>query len=100
MQNLIKTFNTGAGYSQEGQRIAYMPLAHRGDATMLVAMVDADRGINYVLAVAYPYDDGAVLDAYLNNRTESNMWLPQAMKDLLLAAALAHGKEAPAHAND
>ena len=99
MQNLIKTFNTGAGYSQEGQRIAYMPLAHRGDATMLVAMVDADRGINYVLAVAYPYDDEAVAQAYLNNRTESNMWLPQAMKDLLLAAALAHGKEAP-DAND
>ena len=100
MQNLIKTFNTGAGYSPEGQRIAYMPLAHRGDATMLVAMVDADRAIDYVLAVAYPYDDGAVLDAYLNNRTEGSMWLTQPVKGLLLAAALAHGKEAPAHAND
>ena len=33
MQNLIKTFNTGAGYSPEGQRIAYMPLAHGKEAS-------------------------------------------------------------------
>ena len=96
MKNLIKTFNTGVGYSPEGQRIAYMPLVHFGDdLDLLVAMVDVDRGIDYVLAVGYPYDDGAVLDAYLNNRTEGSMRLPQAVKDLLRGAALAHGKEAP-----
>ena len=42
MQKLITTFNTGVGYSQEGQRIAYMPLAHRGDSTTLVAMVGSE----------------------------------------------------------
>ena len=93
MQDLIKTFNTGAGYSQEGQRIAYLPLVHCGD-DLLVAMVDVDRGIDYVLKVGYPYDDEAVAQAYLNNRTERSMWLPQPVKDLLRGAALAHGKEA------
>lgn len=95
MQKLITTFNTGVGYTPEGQRIAYMPLAHRGDSTTLMAMVDADRGIDYVLSVSYPYDQGAVMDAYLNNRTEGGMWLPRSVRDLLHAAALAHGKEAP-----
>lgn len=94
MQDLIKTFNTGAGYRQEGRRIAYMPLVHRG-GDLLVAMVDVDRGIDYVLKVGYPYDDGAVAQAYLNNRIERSMWLlPQLVKDLLRDAALAHGKEA------
>ena len=93
MNALIKTFNTGAQYTEHGQRIAYMTLVNCNDG-QLVAMVDADRGIDYALKVQYPYDDAAVSRAYLNNCVESGMWLTQAVKDLLLAAALNHGKEA------
>lgn len=55
---MTKAFNTGRQYSANGQRIAWTVLS-----TGNVAMVDVDRGIDYVLVVAEPSNSG-VLAAY------------------------------------
>lgn len=86
---MIKTFNTGRGYSSCGQRIAYMVLAIAGSEA-LVAMVDADRGINYVLDVQWPHGDREVMEAYDRGCISRGYWMPQAIEDALRTAALSH----------
>lgn len=83
---MIKTFNTGRGYSPQGQRIAYMVLAVAGSEA-LVAMVDVDRDINYVLDVQWPHGDREVMEAYDKGCVSRGFWMPQAVKDALQTAA-------------
>lgn len=88
----IKAFNTGAKYTEQGQRIAYMQLCRIDSEDALVAMVDVDRQLDYVLRVeAYrgPITDQKVHEAYLNCRYERDCWLDAETKAALTAAALA-----------
>lgn len=60
-----RAFNTGRGYTEHGQRIAWTLLS-----TGNVAMLDMDRHIEYILAFAIPpRGNSDILDAYDNNRT-------------------------------
>ena len=97
MQNLIKTFNTGAGYSPEGQRIAYMEIAREvGNNHTLVAFYDGDRNVSNIVRIPQwvADQDAAVHREYLNCNYVRDMIIPGPMEDALRAAALAHGKEA------
>lgn len=88
----IKAFNTGAKYSPQGQRIAYAQLCRIDSEYALVAMVDVDRQLDYVLRVeAYrgPITDQKVHEAYLNCRYERDCWLDAETKAALTAAAIA-----------
>jgi hypothetical protein len=63
----IKAFNTGRQYSAKGQRIAYTVLASGN-----VAMVDVDRGLDYVLRrlhYEFALTDSMVLRLYDCNFT-------------------------------
>lgn len=96
----IKTFNTGRQYTADGQRIAYLSLAIIGHGKHLVAMLDIDRHIDYMLAVDYPFGDAEVLAAY-DNRTFADdpsggrMHMCQGLEGLLREAAANHGMPKP-----
>lgn len=64
--NRIHTFNTGRLYSAKGQRIAWTRLT-----TDNVAMVDVDRGIEYVLIVR-EFSTQGIMSAY--DRCEQAPW--------------------------
>ena len=92
----IYTFNTGRMYSQSGQRIAYCQLLRdcsQEPTTMLVAFVDADRGIAAVVRTAPCWDrqemDAAVLAQYDACAYERQLLIPNDIEDALREAALA-----------
>jgi hypothetical protein len=62
----ISAFNTNRGYSANGQRIAWTQLASGN-----IAMVDIDRGLDYVLAhrADIPPTNGTVLALYDANKS-------------------------------
>ena len=67
MSLTIHAFNTGRQYSAAGQRIAYAVLTSGN-----VAMVDIDRGLEYVLVRKHPelpLTDRTVLALYDSNCT-------------------------------
>lgn len=92
----IYTFNTGRLYSDKGQRIAYCQLlrdCREEPTTMLVAFVDADRGIAAVVRTAPCWDrqemDAAVLAQYDACAYERQLLIPNDIEDALKEAALA-----------
>ena len=67
----VHAFNTGRGYTSNGQRIAWTLLS-----TGNVAMLDIDRGIDYILVFSSddaPTRNSEVLHAYDNNRS-TKVW--------------------------
>lgn len=52
-------WNTGRRYTQFGQRIAARQLPNG-----IIAMVDCDRGIEYLLHPETPFDKSSILRAY------------------------------------
>lgn len=92
----IYTFNTGRMYSQSGQRIAYCQLlrdCREEPTTMLVAFVDADRGIAAAIRTRPFYIrhemDAAVLAQYDACAYERQLLIPNDIEDALKEAALA-----------
>jgi hypothetical protein len=61
---MISAFNTGRQYTAKGQRIAWVQLS-----TNNVAMVDIDRGIDYILIIDETPTNQSVLAAYDANDT-------------------------------
>jgi hypothetical protein len=87
----IHAFNTGRGYSVNGQRIAWAVLS-----TGNVAMLDIDRGIDYVLLFNGQGDTATnreVLNRYDSNNTArwnaAESKEARALEPALKAAALA-----------
>lgn len=83
-------WNTGRLYSPDGQRIAYQVVGTANGILMgrlAVAMVDIDRGIDYVLAVWPPVTRDAVLMAYDNNKQVPGAWVDHQLKQNLTALA-------------
>jgi hypothetical protein len=84
----IHAFNTGRGYTAKGQRIAWTVLS-TGNA----AMLDIDRGIDYILIKGeYAWSNQSVLHAYDHNRTTRDWDAPEyaearALQEALRAAA-------------
>jgi hypothetical protein len=95
----IHAFNTGAWYTEKGQRIAWTVLS-----TGNIAMLDIDRGIDYVLPrpVTGTPTNAYVHHMYLTNQTLSDSaeyWEARDLEDALRAAARAVPPNAKDHVN-
>lgn len=92
---MIKVFNTGAQYSAEGQRIAYMEIAREvGNNHTLVAFYDGDRNVSNIVRIPQwvADQDAAVHREYLNCNYVREMIIPGPMEDALRKAAQAFGR--------
>lgn len=87
----IHTVNTGAQYSEHGQRIAWVNLGVMLNCRSLVAFYDADRMVHNVVRVDGLVTQEAFLKAYLRCDYERSMWLSAELQEELRVAAVKHG---------
>lgn len=84
----VYVFNTGAQYTDKGQRIAWVPLARNlHDDTVLVAFYDVDRCVYNLVRVHGEPSDSKVHEEYLNCRYVRSMLMSQPIEALLRIAA-------------